>query len=354
MARGREASSFVSDLDEKRISAIKRLLLGNFTFKSFLRQECELDQTISALVRYLEDTKTGIEIGRVLGYWAFDSISRIALSEDQAFLALQKDAGDTLQGARKRIAHWHYWSLLPDLEGLIFRNRLLQWTQKSSTLVAFAAGKMQKRLQQEKENDLEDQVDLLGKYLAANRREPDLIKGVDVIGFVVSTIHAGSDTTGQFISGLLSVLLQHPDAMAKLEEEILSADLDSVPRFEQANKLPYLDSVIREFGRYGRGGITFFERTVPGEGALIGDVWVPGGTNVSVSTQVVTRDPEIWGSNPEHFKPERWISVSSEKLKAMDHADLAFATGRRMCIGRNLAVSCPVPQELYRQNQSAL
>jgi cytochrome P450 len=338
MLRGREISSFVSVFDEKRMSAIKRLLLGNFTINSFLRQEPELDQTLSSLMKYLEDTGKGIESGKAFGYWAFDSISRIALSEDQAFLSQQKDCGDTLAGATQRLAHWHYWGALPVLERLIFKNPLMQKFQTSSTLGTIAAQRMQMRLQQEKETDLESQVDLLGKYLAASRRDPDLIKPVDVIGFLVSTMHAGSETTGQAVAGILSVLLQHPEKMTKLEEEILSALLGDMPQFGDANKLPYLDSVIREFLRLRRGGLSILERTVPGDGATIDGIWVPGGTDVSVSTAVVNMDPEIWGPNPEQFVPERCIGISDEKLKMMDHADLSFSTGRRMCIGRNLAM----------------
>ena len=77
---------------------------------------------------------------------------------------------------------------------------------------------------------------------------------------------------------------------------------------------------------------------MPGDGATIDEIWVPGGTNVSVSTAVVNMDPEIWGANPGQFMSERWMAISEEKFKMMDHAEFSFATGRRMCIGCNLAV----------------
>ena len=67
MLHRRVISSFVTRLDEKRMSAIKRLLLGNFTINSFLRQDSELDQTISSLVKYLEDNKQGMEWVGYLG-----------------------------------------------------------------------------------------------------------------------------------------------------------------------------------------------------------------------------------------------------------------------------------------------
>lgn len=338
MVRGQEISSFVSVLDEKRMSAIKRLLLGNFTINSFLRQEAELDQTISSLVTYLDEKKTGVETGTTLTYWSFDSISRIALSEDQAFLNQQKDFGDTIESANERLAHFRYWAMLPTLEHLLFKNPVMQRMHKSSMLGVLAVQKMQKRLQDEKENDLESQVDLLGKYLAASRRDSNLIRRADVIGFLVSTIHAGSETTGQAVAGILTLLLQCLDKMAALEKEILEADLGDMPQFGHVHKLPYLDSVIREFFRLRHGGLTIFDRVVPGKGAEIDGIWIPGGTNVSVSTAMVSMDPNIWGSGPEKFEPERWIGLSEEQLRVMEHAELGFGSGRRMCIGRNLAM----------------
>ena len=236
------------------------------------------------------------------------------------------------------MVHWHRWGAIPNLERFLFKNRFVQGFQKSSALGALAAQKMQSRLQQEKEENLEGQVDLLGKYLAASRREPELIKPLDVVGFLVSTMHAGSDATGQGVAGILTVLLQHPEKMAKLEKEILSANLADLPQFAEANQLPYLDSVIREFSRYSRGGSAWIERTVPGDGTMIDGVWVPGGTDVSVSTAVVNMDAEIFGPDTERFVPERWMDISEEKFKMMDHAELGFSTGRRMCIGRNLAM----------------
>ncbi|KIY02570.1 uncharacterized protein Z520_01035 [Fonsecaea multimorphosa CBS 102226] len=336
MVRGRETSSFGSILDEKRMSAIKRLLLGNFTINSFLQQEAELDHTMSSLVRYLEDTRTDIAIGTTLGYWAFDSISRIALTEDQAFLSRQEDCGNTIKGANERITHWQYWGAMPTLERWLFKNPIMQRMGKSSPLGASAAQQLQKRLHEDK--DVESQLDLLGKYLAASRRAPELIKTNDVVGFLVSTMHAGSEPVGQTTAGILITLLQHPDKMAKLEKEILSASLSDMPQFSEVHNLPYLNGVIREFLRLSTSNVGFLERTVPEPGAMIDGVWVPGGTEVSVSRAVLHKDADIFGADPEQFQPERWIGLGDGELRRMDHADLSFSLGRRMCIGRNLAM----------------
>ncbi|OAP58934.1 hypothetical protein AYL99_06231 [Fonsecaea erecta] len=336
MIRGREITSFVSVLDEKRMSAIKRLLLGNFTMNSFLRQESELDRTISSLVSYLQDTKTNVAIGTTLGYWAFDSISRIAFTEDQAFLSQQQDCGNTIGGAAERITHQHYWGAMPTLERWLFKNAIMQRLEKSSMLGALAAQRLQKRLRQEK--DAESQLDLLGKYLTASRRAPELIKINDVVGFLVSTMHAGSETIGQTTAAILINLLQHPEKMAKLEKEILSASLSDMPQFSEVHNLPYLDSVIRESLRWNMAAVGWLERTVPGTGAMIDGVWVSSGTDVSVSKAVLHRDADVFGPDPELFMPERWIGLSDEELRRMDQADLSFSTGRRICIGRNLAM----------------
>ena len=40
----------------------------------------------------------------------------------------------------------------------------------------------------------------------------------------------------------------------------------------------------------------------------------------------------------ESFRPERWLDADEPTWRAMDRADLGFSYGRRVCIGRHLAL----------------
>ncbi|KAK1422229.1 hypothetical protein QVD17_25196 [Tagetes erecta] len=58
---------------------------------------------------------------------------------------------------------------------------------------------------------------------------------------------------------------------------------------------------------------------------------VPKGTRLLVNLWKIQRDPSIW-SNPEEFKPERFLKSQNDiDLKGKHFELLPFGTGRRMC-----------------------
>jgi len=67
------------------------------------------------------------------------------------------------------------------------------------------------------------------------------------------------------------------------------------------------------------------ERFVPPEGATVCGVHIPGGTVVSVSAPVIHHDVNIFGSDAEFFRPERWLEASPERLVSMDRAFIAVS-----------------------------
>ena len=74
-------------------------------------------------------------------------------------------------------------------------------------------------------------------------------------------------------------------------------------------------------------------RRTPPEGAPILGDFVPGETSVSISAYVAHRDPKVF-SEPEEYRPERWLGDDAKDLQA---AFISFSTGARGCIGRNIS-----------------
>ncbi len=58
-------------------------------------------------------------------------------------------------------------------------------------------------------------------------------------------------------------------------------------------------------------------------------VFVPKGTLIEVNTYALHRREDIYGSDANEFKPERWAS-----FEPMSWAYLPFSAGPRVCIGR--------------------
>ena len=74
-------------------------------------------------------------------------------------------------------------------------------------------------------------------------------------------------------------------------------------------------------------GVGFpLERYVPKGGAQLCGVFLPAGTNVSMSAPVLHQDQSIFGLDADVFRPERWIEATQEQVKSMDRAMLHVST----------------------------
>jgi len=166
---------------------------------------------------------------------------------------------------------------------------------------------------------------------------------------VLVMIQAGADTTGTALGNTLNFLLTHPSCLAKARAEIEKADsagLLSAPiQFKQTQKyLPYMIACIKEGGLRLRPPVTnLLTRVVGPGGAKVGSVYVPEGFEITTNAYVVQRDPELFGPDPETFRPERWIEADEKRLAEMESGMFVFGTGSRMCIGKNIALF-----ELYK------
>lgn len=93
------------------------------------------------------------------------------------------------------------------------------------------------------------------------------------------------------------------------------------------------------------GGI--LERIVPPTGLTLPDGrTIAPGTTVGVNPWVSSRTKEIYGSDTETFRPERWLRNEGEgedevasvvRLEKMKDADFTVGGGKRQCVGKNMA-----------------
>lgn len=337
-SNGKEIPSILAIRDEKRVSTIKRHMTGGFSQASFLKQEPQIDhvlvQFLDALKKVEDDV---IPISTMLRWWSFDTINRVAFSDDLGFLkAGGTDIGGVFLGARLRFERWKTWYALPKLERLIYKNPIVSRLPSSNKNIL--VGLAMKRVQ-ERQNDDEKALDkdLIGRFLAANRNHPEAVTKTDVLGLTISTIHAGSDTTAASSTMVLVNLLRTPKALSRLQEEIIAANLPVPPPFEQINSLPYLEASIQESMRVLSISPSSHPRQVPAEGATICGVWIPGGTEVSPSLPNIEMSSEIFGSNPELFQPERWLDADEKTSRSMEKHMMAFSKGSRICTGQHLA-----------------
>jgi cytochrome P450 len=135
--------------------------------------------------------------------------------------------------------------------------------------------------------------------------------------------------------------------------------------FAEAIKLKYFQACIKEAlsgcrkplmsapadqyaGMHPAVGL-LLERVVPAGGAKLEDVFLPEGTVVGMNPWVAARDKSVYGDDAYEFKPERWLEADEQQLKLMERNFMAFGSGARTCLGKNISIlemSKLVPQIL--------
>ncbi|KIJ62870.1 hypothetical protein HYDPIDRAFT_176296 [Hydnomerulius pinastri MD-312] len=145
---------------------------------------------------------------------------------------------------------------------------------------------------------------------------------------------AGSDTTAVGITTLIMAAACHPEAQARVQEEIdMVVGRDRAPTFEDSSSLPQLHAFISEALRWRPiTPIGFAHR------ATKDIIWrgqcIPAGATVFGCHWSISRDP-IAFPDPEKFDPQRWLDQTGQ-LRA-DTRFYTFGFGRRVCPGQHLA-----------------
>lgn len=162
------------------------------------------------------------------------------------------------------------------------------------------------------------------------------------IGTLTNLRFAGSDTTAASLRAVFYYLCQNPTAHRKLLKEIDESDskgeLSDPVTFAEAQSLKYLQAVIREALRMHPAVGLLLERVVPKGGAEVSDIWLPEGTIVGINPWVAARDRSVYGGDADDFKPERWLEADEQQLRLMERNFLAFGSGTRTCLGKNISL----------------
>lgn len=195
----------------------------------------------------------------------------------------------------------------------------------------------------EKANDRED---LLSQILDTQKKHPKIVDDLVVHGYATTPLLAGADTVTIGLTSVVYFVGKHPEVGAKLYEELKSSGLEMPPPWSAIHKMPYLDAVIREAFRCHPIGAMLSRRAVPpGPGLELEDGRVlPAGTAVAISGWSTHFDKSVYGEDVFTFRPERWLQSAtenedeySERIRAMNKADLTWGHGDRACMGKNIA-----------------
>ncbi|KAA8652899.1 cytochrome P450 [Aspergillus tanneri] len=174
-----------------------------------------------------------------------------------------------------------------------------------------------------------------------------------VIKWSAAGLYAGgAETTLSTMSYLFLAMILYPEAQEKAQEEIdRVVGTHRLPRFEDRDKLPYINALVKEILRWHPVGAIGFPHQVT-EDDICEGYFIPKGAQVLpivwyISTclyeiisnmrRSFTHDPDLY-HDPMVFKPERFLARENYTPETNPEA-FVFGFGRRICPGRILADS---------------
>ena len=132
----------------------------------------------------------------------------------------------------------------------------------------------------------------------------------------------------------IAELINRPDVFDKVRDEIKSVVGSRLVEESDIPNLPYLQAVVKETLRlYPSVPVSTRECR---ETCKIKGFDIPEKTMVAINLYSIMRDPELW-DDPTEFRPERFLSVSSNEKKGQNFNYVPFGSGRRRCPGSMLA-----------------
>ncbi|KAM6497828.1 cytochrome P450, partial [Amanita muscaria] len=150
----------------------------------------------------------------------------------------------------------------------------------------------------------------------------------------------GAPTNTLTLSWFFYAMIAYPDKQRKCQ-----AELDAVigrsrmPTFEDLEKLPYLRATIREVLRW-RPSIPVGARRYTTKDDWYQGYFIPKGTICFPNVWSLNHDPAIYGTDADHFNPDRFIDKDGGLLPAIPatkDGHVSYGFGSRICLGRHVA-----------------
>ncbi|KAK7271312.1 hypothetical protein RJT34_27099 [Clitoria ternatea] len=199
---------------------------------------------------------------------------------------------------------------------------------------------------------------IVGEWLQEHRRKRDsgetktehdlidvllsVLDGVDLAGYDADTVNkatclsvlaGATDTTTVSMVWAVSLLLNHPDVLKKVQDELDEyVGRERLVNDADIKKLIYLQAVVKETLRLYPPGPLSGPREFT-EDCTLGGYHIQGGTRFILNVWKLQRDPRVW-SEPLKFQPERFLTThKGVDVRGQHYELLPFGGGRRCCPG---------------------
>ncbi|KAH7160421.1 cytochrome P450 [Dactylonectria estremocensis] len=340
--------------DEQNIFAIqdhelhkerRRKISSLYTMSSMVHYEKAVDEMtqvcISKMSQFAEEGRL-IDIPHWMQYYAFDVIGEITFNKSFGMMENEGDTTGMIPNIRGANDFLGFIGIVPGLiPWLMALGAVLGRKSNPGMLADYALGVISRTREMNKQSTTKDtkKYDTFLKKVLDMEAQGRLTKP-NILDSCASNIAAGSDTTAISLSSALYYLYTNPDKLDKLRQEIetqaAEGRISDPVTFQEAQGMPYLQAVMKESLRLHPAVGTILPRVVPEGGLELSGQYFPQGAVVGVNSWVLHYSSDIYGPDPEKYRPERWIG--DEKTSIMDSMMFAFGGGSRTCIGRNISL----------------
>jgi cytochrome P450 len=149
----------------------------------------------------------------------------------------------------------------------------------------------------------------------------------------ITNFGAGHETMASTLTSAIALIASHPEVTARVTDEIRQVHEPS--KYDNAARLKYTQASIRESQRLRPVIGMSLARKVPPSGVHIHGHYLPPDTTVGCSPISLHRNADIFGPEPDEYKPQRWLE--GDRVRAMERLNLIWGGGARTCPGRQLA-----------------
>lgn len=362
---------------------IKRPIAGAYSMTTLLELEALTDECIAIFQEKIDEkiacsSKRSIELdlGEWLHWYAFDLITSITFSNRLGFMTQERDVEGIIEAIEGRLKYNATIGQAPFLHKFLLGNVVIRTIANcipsiaklntATKIVNFAAQQIKRY--EGKDREALEYRDMLDRFRRTKSDGELQMTDLDVLLAAVGNIFAGSDTTAISLRATFYYLARNPHCLEELLKEIKEKDnagkLSPIVTFSESQDMPYLQACLKEAMRMHPAVGLMLERIVPEGGITISGNFIPAGTVIGANPWVVARDKRVYGHDAENFRPERWLDlwraaesgdeqadIAKDRLKQMERNFLAFGTGSRSCLGKNvslLEMNKLVPQVLRR------
>ncbi|CAI7653533.1 unnamed protein product [Penicillium discolor] len=328
-----------SVMDERRHTTHRRKVASMFSMTSMVAYEPFVNSCNTTLVEQLSQRAArgeSVAIPQWMQYYAFDVIGEITVGASFGMMRTGGDIDGILQTLQDNLSYSSRMSLFVELHSWIGQlNHLLGSRSSFENINAYVHRHLAAR-----RHARSDRQDFIQKLIGL--QEAGKVNDQELFNTINANIAAGSDTTGLTLGAAIYYLARNKSCAERLREEIDACQLSTPISFSEAQQMPYLQAIIKEVLRVHPAVGLPLPRAVPAPGVELEGYFFPEGTVVGMNAWVVHRDQNVFGTDADIFRPERWLGPREEVL---------FGAGSRTCIGKNISlleITKLIP-ELYRR-----